>query len=647
MVSGDSLPEVRALRNLHDLITTVHSVQDLEEVLQTVAQGVVDVLGFEVSVINCIDAYEYVEAVAVAGDEDACRALKSRRMPLAEFLEEFLIADEWGMLRFVPFDRLPEDVVSSWVPDVQPLDVPDAWHPLDALYAPLHGPTGELLGVLSVDLPRDGMRPGPLSRQVLEMYAVQAGLAIHHAQERDRLRERVRLAGATRTIVDTASRGLDLKRVLDGSFRPLVEGFRCDRMLIRVFDSDEEGIGGEGLSGAGATYPADLVDQLRARLVRLPGGAVLEGTGQDLEVGGTALEVGERVARDCWPEKRTCLVAELGDTSAGLLDDRERHVVSLVMQSLDARSLLLVPLGAGLDCLGYITMIRVDANAVWTEAENEAALEVGREIGRAVDRARIYQRERLLVTELQELDRYKGEMIATITHELKNPLTSIRGHVEMLEDDDVAPASVQAIARNVERLQDLVEDMLLLTKIKDPHRPFVPAPVDLSALAVEVAELLGIQATGRSLVIDATGVDPDVRVWGEREEIARLLTNITGNALKYTDAGGTVSLSVRCDDGSAVFSVTDTGIGISDADLETLFDEFDRSSNPVAHAVPGTGLGLAIVRRIAERHGGEIEVQSTLGDGSTFRVTLPAVALPTEATPSPETASASPLRPVG
>ena len=90
--------------------------------------------------INTVDPYGFVEAVAVAGDEDAVRTMKSRRMPLAQFIEEFEIADEWGMLRFVPHDRLPDDAESSWVPDVEPLDVPDAWHPLDALYCPAARP---------------------------------------------------------------------------------------------------------------------------------------------------------------------------------------------------------------------------------------------------------------------------------------------------------------------------------------------------------------------------------------------------------------------------------------------------------------------------------------------------------------------------
>ena len=621
--------EVLALRNLHDLITTVHAVQDLEEVLNTTAQGVVDVLGFQVAVINTVDPYGFVEAVAVAGDEDAVRTMKSRRMPLALFVEEFEIADEWGMLRFVPHDRLPEDAESSWVPDLEPLDVPDAWHPLDALYCPLHGPTGELVGVLSVDLPVDRMRPGALSRQVLEMYAVQAGLAIHHATERERLRERIRLAGATREIVETASRELDLRRIVDTAFQPLVDGFRCDRVLIRVFDTDQDGSDGHEFGRAGATYPPDLVQRLRPRIAAV--------VGDEAAMTEHMLELGERIARSCWPLNRTCVVSDLVDTAGDLIDADERATVELFLSSLDGETLVVVPLGAGIHCLGYLTFVRGAPVTGWTEAEDEAALVVGREIGRAVERARLYQRERLLVAELQELDRYKGEMIATITHELKNPLTSIGGHVELLQDEEVAPVSVEAIARNVGRLQTLVEDMLLLTKVNDPRRPFLPTQVDLGALVEETRDLLTIQAERGGLTLDASGVRRGVLVQGERDDLARLLANVVGNAIKYTPAGGRITLALETPDpdpvdgadggdaapGHAVFTCSDTGIGITEDDMVTLFDEFDRSSNPVAHTVPGTGIGLAIVRRIVDRHGGSIGVESTPGVGSTFRVGLP------------------------
>jgi signal transduction histidine kinase len=444
---------------------------------------------------------------------------------------------------------------------------------------------------------------------------VQAGLAIHHAQERERLHERVRLAGATRTIVETASQELDLARVLDASFEPLVAGFRADRVVIRVFDADGRGLSGERLDREGATYPRDLLAHLPSVLAGEEGEAASRRT-QEL------LDLGERAAVACWPSRRTLVVADLGDTSTGLLTAGERAALVETVHHLGGSSLLLVPLGSGFECLGYVALLRADAGASWTEAEDEAALEVGREIGRVVHRTRIYQRERQLVSELQELDRYKVEMINTITHELKNPLTSISGHVEMLADDGVAPVSVDAIGRNVRRLQRLVDDMLLLSNIRDLQRPFTPAPLDLSALMGEVGDLLSIQAARRDLTF-VTSVDPDVTVLGERDGVLRLLTNVIGNAIKYTPDGGTVTVAVRALPGYAEVTCTDTGIGISEHDLESLFDEFDRGSNPAAHAVPGTGLGLAIVRRIVQRHGGTVDVTSTLGAGSTFRVTLP------------------------
>ena len=419
--------EVLALRSLHDVITSVHGMEDLEGVLQTAAQGVVDVLGFEVAVIDCVDDHGFVEALAVAGDPDAVSTMKSRRIPLIEILAEFDIAESWGLLKFVPHDRLEADAETSWVPDIEPLDVPDAWHPLDALYAPLEGPTGELVGVLSVDVPVNRLRPGPLARQVLEMYAVQAGLAIHHAQERARLNERIRLGAAVRTILETASRELDLQTIIDDSFVPLADGFRCDRLLIRVFDHlDDRRPPGEGPApGAGATYPPSLLDAIGPRLAAL--GEQLTGPG--------LLALGERIARDCWTRKTTCAVDALAVPPEDLVSPHDLALLRVADggargRRRDAGAARCRRQLRGLPDPGAGTR----RAPPWSEAESDAALEVGREMGRAVHRTHLYQRERELVAELQELDRYKGEMIATITHELKNPLTAIRGHVELLAE---------------------------------------------------------------------------------------------------------------------------------------------------------------------------------------------------------------------
>jgi signal transduction histidine kinase len=608
--------EVLALRSLHDVITAIHGRQDLEEVLQSAAQGVVDALGFEVAVIDCVDDHGYVEALAVAGQPDAVSTMKSRRIPLSEILAEFDIAEEWGLLRFVPHDRLDPDTLTSWIPDIEPLDVPDAWHPLDALYAPLNGPTGELVGVLSVDVPVNRRRPSPLARQVLEMFAVQAGLAIHHAQEWARLTERVRLGAAVRTVVETVSRELDLQAIIDASFGPLSDGFRCDRLLVRVLDQlgDEPWPGTDRPApGAGSTYPPGLLDWLRPRLERL-GGDV---TAYQLVV------LGERIARDCWSAKATCIVDAVLPPHEEFVGPDDLALLRTMMSALDATSVMLVPLGSGPQCVGYLTMVR-DKGDPFSEAESEAALEVGREVGRAVHRTHLYQRERELVAELQELDRHKGEMIATITHELKNPLTAIRGYAEMLSEQGVGGRAVEAIERNVMRLVTLADDLLLLAKVSDPHRALMPSPVPMLPLLDEVCEAVGVQAQLAEISLRCAEVPADAVAVGERDELVRMLVNVVGNAVKYTPAGGQVTLAVTREGARVVFRCTDTGLGIGAEDLGRLFDEFDRSSNPQAQSRPGSGLGLAIVKRIVDRHGGELHVESELGVGSTFTIALPA-----------------------
>jgi signal transduction histidine kinase len=598
-MSAQGSREVLALRGLHDLMTRVNSVPDLEELLRTACQGVVDVLGFGLAVINCLDAHGYLECLAVAGDPSAVEAMMGRRTPADEILSEMAIADEWGQLRFLPHDRLPPDVTSGWVPDIEPLDVPDAWHPLDTLYAPLHDPSGRLLGVLGVDLPEDGLRPGALRRQVLEMYAVQAGLAIHHAQERERLSEKLRLGTAARTIVATAARELDLGLIVGQSVAPLVEGFECERLWVRAIETTRTG----EIRGRGAGHPADMAELATPEL----------------------LAVAESLARRCWSENRTVVVGGLGDTSRGLLDDEERGLLVRLLDGLGGGSLLGVPLGAGPECLGYLVLIRTDTVRSWGREESEAALVIGHEIGRAVLHARLFERERELNGELQELDRYKGELIATITHELKTPLTTILGHAELLEDTPAPQENVRAIARNAERLQTLAEDLLLLAKVKDPHRPMIPVPVDVSALVRETHELFDLLARRRGVRLEVDGdvQGSGIHARGDRDELERALINVVGNAIKYTPSGGSVTLGVHTEGADVVLTCRDTGIGIAEDDHATLFDEFNRSSNPDAQARPGSGLGLAIVKRIVDRHRGSITVESTLGEGSTFRIAVP------------------------
>lgn len=591
--------EVATLRRLHALMCRVNAGEDLASVLQSLVDGVADVTGFAVAAVSYLHPDRHLEVVAVAGDDAARDQLIGVRTLVDEISDEFEIADHWGMLRFVPHERLNGETGRGWIPDVAPLDVPDAWHPEDALLAPLPAPTGEMVGLLSVDLPRDGLRPGQFAREALEMYAAQAGIAISNAQQRERLREEVRLAAVVRDVVQSAGKALDLGEVIDACVDPIVRGLRCDALWVRAFEGEGEvpGRGRGAIHGSPRLVPPDEVVALAGRL-----------------------------AEQAWTTRRAVVLPGTHHAPADhVTDDEVRLTLDFVGQS-GCRSVLLAPMGAGPECLGYLVLGRADESTTWTAEEITAALEIGRDLGRAVLHARLFEREHQLVDELRQLDRYKTEMISTLAHELKNPLTAIIGHLELLEtaeDGRLTDRSLAAIERGATRLSDLVEDLLVLSKVGDPHRALVPVPVDLADVVNNAAELLEAAAAKQGVHLDLVGTGEKVSAYGDAAELDRVVGNLLGNAVKFSPAGGTVTCSVEAVDGSVVLRCTDQGIGISPADQANLFTEFFRSTNPMALEIPGTGLGLTIVKRIVERHQGAIGLESEVGRGTTFTVTLP------------------------
>ena len=196
-------PTVRmtAVRRLYEVSARMGAGRSLAETLQAVVDGVVDGLGFGIAVLNLRLPDGKFEVISVAGSHEAKEALLGTVSAADIFDAEFDIADKWGALRFVPHERLPEGDVVGWVPEIPVPTEPDAWHPLDALFAPLHSSDGELVGMLSVDLPEDQRRPGPIHRELLEIFATQAGLAIDKARLTDQLlAEKARLEASETTF---------------------------------------------------------------------------------------------------------------------------------------------------------------------------------------------------------------------------------------------------------------------------------------------------------------------------------------------------------------------------------------------------------------------------------------------------------------
>jgi len=567
------------------------------EGLQLIAEGVTELVGFGVAVVSIV-RNDQLEVVAVAGDEKARSEIHGTRTPIHTLQAELEKADSWGLMQFVPHERLNDEVLATgWVPDIQPLDVPDAWHPLDLLIAPLHGSDGELLGTMAIDLPIDGRRPGPEKRRMLEKYAAQAGRAVVTAVERERLAEQMRLATAARTIVRGASAQLSLDKLLAAVQPALVQGFGATGMWIETFDER----GGDGILYAG--------------------------DGSHLTMPAALMQLAERAAHRCWSDQKAQVVA--ADRPAWSdLDDDERALVLGFLESIDVSSALFAPLGAGTECLGNMVLTRDAGRPDWTEVEMSAALDLGHDLGRAILNARTFEREHELVQELRALDIYKSQLIATVSHELKNPLTSIVGHLEMLEQvpdlDPLAVSSIAAMDRASGRLSRVINDLLLLSRVDDPTTPVVAVPVDLHAVLEDVLDVNAVSARNKELSIRVVAPDGPVCALGDHDELDRICANLISNAIKYTRPGRTITVTLDRMGDRVMLACADEGIGISREDQEQLFSEFFRSANPEAYSQPGTGLGLAIVQRIVHRHDGRITVDSELGKGSTFTVELPA-----------------------
>lgn len=182
---------------------------------------------------------------------------------------------------------------------------------------------------------------------------------------------------------------------------------------------------------------------------------------------------------------------------------------------------------------------------------------------------------------------------------------------------------LRVVDHNADRLENLVNDMLTMSRLDAQSALLSSRPVDLVALLDTVEHSLRPFSRSRDveILIEAEGV-PSV-VAGDRQQLERAFTNLTHNAIKFTPEGGSVGIELEALPGAVVVRVIDTGIGIPERDVPLLFSRFFRASNAQAEAVPGTGLGLAIVRGVIVAHGGAISVASTEGIGTTVRVELP------------------------
>jgi PAS domain S-box-containing protein len=233
------------------------------------------------------------------------------------------------------------------------------------------------------------------------------------------------------------------------------------------------------------------------------------------------------------------------------------------------------------------------------------------------------------VTRERAIDRMKTEFIALVSHELRTPLTSIKGFIELLlsgKADDLTENQrrfLVIVHDNSERLVVLINDLLDVSRIESGNLDLKFGVLDFGAVVHAVVTSLQPLIDSKQHLVELDLPEALPLVWGDKDRVAQILTNLMSNACKYTPTGGRISLSVRVDADRMRVSVVDSGVGMTTEEQGHLFTRFFRAENPLAEDTSGTGLGLNIARSLVQKHGGDINVVTAPGEGSTFEFTLP------------------------
>jgi signal transduction histidine kinase len=334
---------------------------------------------------------------------------------------------------------------------------------------------------------------------------------------------------------------------------------------------------------------------------------------------------------------------ELGITAVAAAGARQYEAatdsgVGLILKSVEKEGFhgfLVIPLQAKNELLGVVCLLyrREQIVAEATLSSVHALCDLVALVLRAIRTNEELARKN---AELTHLDQLKSDFMATMSHELRTPLTSVIGYSDMLlsgmtgELNEKQVTFVESILRNGETLLTLISEILDLTKIESGRLELNVEPVDLRAALLGVLPVVKPRAQEKRIRI-STFLPTDLPlIQADPAKFNQILLNLLANGIKYTHDNGTVSVEARPNGESVEIWVIDTGIGIAKEDLDRVFQRFTQIDSSATRLQGGTGLGLAIVRELVELHGGTIRVQSKLGKGSSFVLTMPIATRPAD-----------------
>lgn len=559
-------------------------------VLHAIAEDVASRSGYRVAAIEALRTDGNLEFVAIAGNPGAREQLLGKASP---FELERLTGPGVNLMGwlYIPSERL-DDLSRDWLthfghtPDVPPSGLPDGWHPEDQLVRLLKNGEGEIRALLYLDEPHSSLRP---TADVVAAVNDEIGVlfeAIVSIVERELYGEQVRMLMQARAAMQSINPGRGVTDTLSELSDAMVAVMAVDAVDLFLADSPVPDL---------EPHTESFEDHMRQ----------------------VWLQRGHLVVEPI----QTWGIAERAVPTPG--------VVRRLMQRRGLASWLVIPIGMGDEYLGTMALGRVLGRERWVDSEINAADAVASDLASLVLDSRLMERERTLNARLRDLVDERRDMVNTLAHELRTPVTVQRMHLELLAegtDADVAAKAWVAIDRSARRIEDVIEDLMTLAKVGDSNTSLSLSSVDLSSMVREACDFLAPVASRTGVSLEMSVVDGLV-ITGSRPGLHQVVGNLVSNAVKYTPAGGAVMVSLTpshvAERGGILLTCADTGIGISPDDLEHVFTPFFRSGDTRARDRPGTGLGLSIVDQVVKRHGGTVAAHSELGDGTIFSVWLP------------------------
>lgn len=295
---------------------------------------------------------------------------------------------------------------------------------------------------------------------------------------------------------------------------------------------------------------------------------------------------------------------------------------AVYFEKFPIHSLIVVPLRIHDRIIGVFALARDMTKRAYVAEDLTLAVEIAERAALAIENARLYQAA-------QDAVKVRETFLSIAAHELRTPLTSLLGHVMRLTRRAAVAAelnerdmrSLEAMTSQGKRINALIEELLDVSRLQLGRFKIARGPVDMVALVQQILRDMAHIMEHYQLTLELPA--PPVEVHGDPQRLEQVVTNVLGNAVKYSLPHSPIGLSLTATDSAAVLTVTDQGVGIPDADLPKLFTQFFRASNVDPQRVSGLGIGLFLAREIVDQHGGTIDVQSVENAGTTVRISLP------------------------